>query len=437
MMPLRRRLALTHAVALTAALAAACFGAQRRLAARMSQEFDASLISLAAVQAAAADARREAPGLPPAHAADLAGLYDSHGQPQPGTAMILPLPDLQLTGPAFRSVTLDGAAWRYYQHSLVLHGRPYYLAIARPLAAVQARERAQQLGFFVLLLPGLVLAGLAGNWLAGRALAPLRTLAADARRIGPGDPDQRLAIPATGDEMAQVAVALNAMLARLSLAPTAQERFLHDAAHEVRTPLAAMRACLEVALRRPRSGEEYVVVLEDALAETERLSQLVNQLLAQGRQQEPLRLTVIRLDEAADAALKRFQPAADLAGIHLVRHGAGMAWADPERLDQILDNLLSNALRYSPAGSQISVSIEPGHRISALRVTDSGPGIAVCEHEAVFQRFYRTDTARSRPGGGAGLGLSICRAIAEAHGGRIGIEASPVGTVVHLQLPAP
>jgi signal transduction histidine kinase len=276
-------------------------------------------------------------------------------------------------------------------------------------------------------LAGLIALALAliASYLAGaRVTAPLRRMAAVAARVDAGELEPRMTPPtASGEEVRVLAETFNHMLDRLAEAFGAQREFVADASHELRTPLTVIRGQLEVlAAEENPSGEEVRRVERLVQAEITRISRLVDDLLtlAQAEQTDFLRPEPIVLSTFVDelwdgvslTAERRFElgPVPD-----------GTLEADPDRLAQALRNLARNAIEHTDAPDglvRLEVERLAGERVR-FAVLDDGPGIPLEERERVFERFHRTDPARSRAAGGAGLGLAIVRAIAEAHRGAV------------------
>lgn len=288
----------------------------------------------------------------------------------------------------------------------------------------------------------LVLATAGGVLLAGRALAPVDRLTRVAQSITAEDLRRRIDTSGPDDEIGRLARTFDGMIARLDESFQRQRQFTADASHELRTPLTAVKGQIEVALQREREPAEYREVLTAVNSEVDRMVRLVGSLLALARAdagQIPLEREQVDVGAVVGDAVAQVRPAADDKGIALtVNDGPQVAlMADQDLLLQLVLNLLDNALKYTPQGGAVDVgwSLEGGEAL--LRVSDTGPGIAPEHTGRVFDRFYRVDTARSREEGGAGLGLSICKWIADAHGGSIDVE-SVVGEgsvfIVHLPL---
>jgi heavy metal sensor kinase len=306
-------------------------------------------------------------------------------------------------------------------------------------------DRAQRELVGVLLLAGpLALAGALGGgyWLARKALAPVDRMVATAREITANRLDRRLDVPQAEDELGRLASTLNDMIARLQRSFEEVRRFTADAAHELRTPLAAIRTEAEVALRSPRSPEQDGRVLENLLEEIERLTRLVSQLLFLCREDTGIGVgsfRPVRLDELVREVSDHMQVAAREKGVDFSVDlpAPSQVRGDPDRLRQLFFNLLDNSIKYTPPGGKVTVRSESPNGHARVIVTDTGVGIAAEHLPHVFDRFYRVDPSHSPQTDGTGLGLAICRSIAEAHGGRLEIDSElGEGTRVMLALPA-
>jgi signal transduction histidine kinase len=278
-------------------------------------------------------------------------------------------------------------------------------------------------------LLALLLAGAAGWAVAGRALAPVAEITATARAVAEAQAfDRRLAGQRSGDEVGQMALAFNEMLASLEAAYTAQRRFVADASHELRAPLTTIKGNLEFTLRArdlpPTVREE---AMADALGEAERMGRLVDDLLSLARADagqklnpQPVALHVILADLGRTLA-----PGAGQVELRFDRLEAVPVWGDPDRLKQLALILIDNALKYTPAGGRVEVSLTHQGDRAMLRVADTGLGIEPQDLPHVFERFYRADKARAREGGGAGLGLAIAKSIVDQHGATISVKSEP------------
>jgi heavy metal sensor kinase len=287
----------------------------------------------------------------------------------------------------------------------------------------------------------LALASLGGIFLASRALSPIDNLTRLARRISAEDLSQRLNLRLPDDEVGRLARTFDDMIARLEDAFRRQRQFTADASHELRTPLTAVKGQVEVALTRPREPDAYREVLQTVNEEVDRLIRLVGSLLTLARAdvgQIPVALDAVDVPDLVAAAVEQVRPAAQQRDVELaLAFGPPVTLrADEDLLLQLLLNLLDNAAKYTPSGGRVTAGWSTGGARVELWVRDTGAGIAP-EHLAhIFDRFYRADQGRSRAEGGVGLGLSICRWIAEAHGGSISVESAPgQGSTFTVRLP--
>ena len=259
-------------------------------------------------------------------------------------------------------------------------------------------------------------------WLAGRALHPVESIRAEAAAITATTMHRRLPEPDTHDEVGRLARTMNAMLDRLEESSTRQRQFVSDASHELRSPVAAIRAQLEVALRRGEQTD-WPRVARRVLDEDQRLEAAVRELLELARVEESRVATPVEVD-VDDLVLEeagRVRP----VPVDTSRVSAGRVTGDPGELGRVVRNLLDNAS--SHARSRVAVAVSTGEGSVWLVVDDDGPGIPAEDHDRVFDRFTRLDEGRGRAGGGAGLGLAMVRAIAERHGGSVHLDDAPLG----------
>jgi signal transduction histidine kinase len=220
------------------------------------------------------------------------------------------------------------------------------------------------------------------------------------------------------------------MLEKLERLFNSQKQFIQDASHETRSPLAALRCRLEVALRQKRSAEEYKQVIEGSLQDAARLTTLAEDLFLLARADSnnlTMELREVSLSEAAAAVHEQLMPMAEARGVRftLETQPECFVYADRPRIDQALRNLAENALKYTPKGGRVSLSVKRQGESICADIIDTGIGIPPEEQDHIFRRFYRVDHARSRSDGGTGLGLAICDQIIRAHQGRIEVESAP------------
>jgi heavy metal sensor kinase len=370
-------------------------------------------------------------------------VLDSSGSTPPSPLPAGLVSDISSTGrEVVESVTLDGQPVRLFAQRVDLgNGSHAVLVLTRPLTEVR-----DALSDVALLLAGVV-AGLTvvvsalGYRLAGRALRPVRVIADTAQHISEHDLHRRVELDLPADELGQLAKTFNGMLARLESAFASLQRFTADAAHELRAPLALLRAELEVSLNRLRSVDEYQASQRTVLAEVERLSRLADQLLILARADAgtltPAR-TPVDLSDLVEEVVERWQPIARRKSVQLQADmpDQGSLEADSDLLRRLLDNLLDNAIRYTPADGVVRVSGTEDATQWRLLVADTGPGVEPALRAALFDRFTRADGARGRETGGAGLGLSLSQAIAAAHGGSIELaDGDGAGATFVVSLP--
>ncbi len=358
-----------------------------------------------------------------------AGRLLYHG-PGPDTAGLGPL---ELSGPISgsspASINLPGRGRvRVLAAPYDVGGLPVVLRVGRseePLSH-QLREMLLVLGLGFPVALGLSVLG--GYALARRALASVGRMAERARTISADRLDDRLPVEDPADELGQLATVFNETLARLERSFVELRRFTADASHELRTPLTAIRSVGEVGLRGHRDEPAYREIIGSMLEEADRLARLVDTLLLLCRADAgpvPLRLERIDLGQLAIEVAGQLEVLAEEKRQVMVTDAIGgvAAMADRVVLRQAVINLLDNAIKYSPEGASIRVVVRERSGAPVVEIIDNGPGIAAEHHDAIFQRFYRVDNARSRESGGAGLGLCIARWAVEAHGGHIDLES--------------
>ena len=305
-------------------------------------------------------------------------------------------------------------------------GRQYVVLVGRSLMSV---EDAIALVTRLLLFGIPLLLAVAGGtawWLAGRALRPVESMRSEVAAISAAELHRRVPEPPGDDEVARLARTMNAMLARLDDAQSRQQRFVSDASHELRSPVATIRQHAEVARAHP--GDTTVDDLATTvLAEDLRLARLVDDLLWLARADEHRPRPAYRAVDLDDLLLEE---ATRLRGSHGVavdttEVSAGQVDGDREQLRHMLRNLGDNAARHATSTVALSLAEHDGHVV--LRVDDDGRGIALEERSRVFERFTRLDEGRGRDAGGTGLGLAIVAEIVAAHGGSVDVGDSPIG----------
>ncbi|HEX6233672.1 MAG TPA: ATP-binding protein [Jiangellaceae bacterium] len=309
---------------------------------------------------------------------------------------------------------------------------PLTVLVARSMNEVEDATRVVRAVLFggVPLLVGAF--AVACWWLVGQALRPVAALRKGAEDITTTRERRRLPVPVAEDEVHRLAVTLNDMLDRLERSSARQRAFVSDAAHELRSPLTAIRTQLEVARAHPATAE-WDEISVDALAEVERLSRLVDDLLVLARSDEAPRRRVepVDLAQVVDDVVARYEAGAVPVG----RVGADSVpiSGDVDALGRIVSNLVDNAVRH--AASSVTVELTADGSGAALVVADDGPGISAQDRERVFDRFTRLDEARSRDAGGTGLGLPIVRELVRLHGGTVRLEDNDPGLRAVVRLP--
>lgn len=287
----------------------------------------------------------------------------------------------------------------------------------------------------------LVVAALGGFFLARKSLAPVMAMSEQASLIGAINLHERLNVVNPGDELGRLARVFNGLLARLDDSFDRMRQFMADASHEIRTPLAIIRGEADVALSRNRDGIDYKASLSVIQEEAERLSRLVDDMLALARADAghwPLKVEDIYLNDLVEECSRAVRALASARGVILaVEPSADIEFrGDEDLLKRVVLNLLNNAIEYTPAGGSVSVKVERRESGAAIVVADNGIGIMPEEAALVFNRFYRADKARSRASGGTGLGLAITKWVVEAHGGSISLISEPgCGSTFTVALP--
>jgi two-component system OmpR family sensor kinase len=299
-------------------------------------------------------------------------------------------------------------------------------------------------GGFLLGGPVAVVLGALAAWLfAGAALHPVERMRRQAAAAAVRDTIPVLAVPSTGDEVARLARTLNALLDRLRGAVARERAFAADAGHELRTPLSILRTELELADRPHRSRAELAAAVHAAVEETDRLARLAEDLLLLARGGDPgmLRIRPVILAGLLERAAEGMRSRAEGRQVVIrvqVRPGDLAGELDEDRIRQVADNLLDNAIRHAPHGGEVTVGARgyPDH--IELRVTDNGPGFPAGFLPHALERFSRADSSRSTQAGGAGLGLSVVAAITAAHGGHVRVgNLRDGGAEVTVDLPSP
>lgn len=352
------------------------------------------------------------------------------------------LPDEGINGYSERSIRLsDGTKVLLASRRHVLAGRPILIRLGYDEQSIWSRIDESLTASFIALPVILALAGFAGYQLARRSLVPLEQIASRAEQITAENLHERLPVANPADEVGHLARVFNNVLARLEQSFEKLQRFTSDASHELRTPLAAMRSVGEVGLQKSKTAADYQDTIGSMLEEVNRLTRLVENLLAISRAdagQLQLGFTLVSPLEVAKEVTAVLDVLVEEKALKLTVSGGEHIVVRGDRLllRQALTNVVHNAVKYTPKGGQISVEVTESSGFGMIRIADSGPGISPEHRDKVFDRFYRLDTARARDTGGAGLGLSIAKWAVEVQGGQIEVENSAEGAVFRIQFPS-
>ncbi|HMJ92334.1 MAG TPA: ATP-binding protein [Candidatus Acidoferrum sp.] len=282
--------------------------------------------------------------------------------------------------------------------------------------------------------------GLGGGWwLASRALQPVHAISAAASRISEGNLGERINVAETGSELGKLTHVLNTTFARLEEAFAQQQQFTADASHELRTPLAVLISELQTTLARERTGADYRETLEACLQTAQQMRRLTDSLLELARLDADHGFTQrerVNLAEVTAACVERLRPLAEANRITVTSDLQSVTiTGQSDAIDQVITNLVSNAIHYNRPGGTIQVTTRAVDREAHLIVADTGIGIAAEDLPHIFKRFYRADKSRSRAAGHTGLGLAITKALVKAHRGTIEVEsAADCGTTFRVRI---
>jgi two-component system, OmpR family, sensor kinase len=287
-----------------------------------------------------------------------------------------------------------------------------------------------------------LLFGMAGGWwVATRAIKPIDAISATAVKIAAGDLSQRINALDTESELGRLAGVLNSTFARLEASFAHQVRFTSDASHELRTPVSVILSQAQTALSRERGATEYRETLEACQRAAQRMRKLIESLLELARLdagQEPMKRDAFDLSRVTRECEELVRPLAAEKSIELhCELPLVQCLGDPERISQVVTNLLSNAIHFNHEKGEVRVRTYQENGNAVLEVKDTGGGIPAEDLPHIFERFYRVDKSRSRIQGKTGLGLAICKAIVEAHSGTIDVTSHPgEGSSFVVRLPA-
>ena len=346
-----------------------------------------------------------------------------------------PAGDATTTRTVHQAPVTGGGSFRVAARRVMTPSGPVAVYAAAPLESATESVRALELGLAVAVPALILLIATTTWWIVGRALRPVENIRREVDEISASELDRRVPEPPTGDEIQRLAETMNTMLERLEHATLRQRSFVSDAAHELRSPIASIRAETEIAATHPGAVDSDVA-LERIASTVHQMETLVEDLLVLATSDEQGRPPAVDVDldeivirqletARATARVRIDSPAIDAARIRGHR----------DHLRRVVANVVDNATRH--ARSVVIVELRTYDGVAELAITDDGPGVSREMREYVFDRFARVDDARSRAHGGAGLGLAIARRVVEDHGGTISIEDAPSGTRVVIRLPLP
>lgn len=323
---------------------------------------------------------------------------------------------------------------------------PATITVLYAASTEEIRERVWAVAILTF-IGSLVLLGIStatSVWAIRKGLNPLSALANSAGKVTAQDwklhaPDEAHAT----SELAPLTAAMDRMLATLERAFTSQREFVTNAAHELKTPIAVVKSTLQLALQRPRTADEYRQELQNALEDVARLEILTHSMLRLARAEQlqsgqQIDLPLVDLAASCETSAERWRPVADAKSviIEVQSEGALQVTGDADDLETIWNNLLDNAIRHSPIGGKVRLSIARNNGSALIEVEDQGPGIREQDLQNIFDRFHRSDASRSRETGGYGLGLAISKAMVEAYGGSIIAKTrNGSGTTFYVKLP--
>ena len=317
------------------------------------------------------------------------------------------------------------------------------ISILQVGAPLQESTAALNALFYILIfgIPlAVILASGVGWFLAKKALSPVDMVTVLARKIEAGSLNERLDVSGPKDELGRLAKTFNDMIARLELSFKQMKQFTADASHELKTPLTVLKGEMEIALRTEKTVEGLQGVIKSSLEEIDKMSAIVKSLLNLAKFDSRVRLPKdnINLDRVVEERFNQTLPMAKDKGIDMfiTKKENVMITGDKLGIGQLLFNLIYNAIKYTPQGGRIEISLEQSDNWAIIKVSDTGIGIAEEDLPHIFDRFYRVDKARTTGAGGVGLGLSICKEIAEVHSGKIEVESEAgKGSVFKVYLP--
>jgi heavy metal sensor kinase len=373
---------------------------------------------------------------------DAAGVWLYRSVPLENHDVSIRLPGSLPSSGIVEDRNVGGTNLRFLSRSASVLGKPYTIQVAAPTQ--ELTEGLTAFKWALLLLTPVVLAAatVGGVWMSRRALRPVDQITATARSIGERNLGDRLPVPNTNDELRRLSETLNQMLERIERAFLRVTQFTADASHELRTPIALIRTTSELALRKERSEPEYREALDEVHAESVRTTYLIEDLLTLARADAGKARVERTSIDLADVVVEVSEQAQKLAGEKDISLACDVPpkgltiSGDRGTLRRLFFVLLDNAVKYTPRGGHIDVSVCDEAQRAVVEVSDSGIGIHEEDLTHIFERFYRSDKSRSRDSGGAGLGLSIAKWIVESHDGDIRVTSQlERGSTFRVSLP--
>lgn len=345
-------------------------------------------------------------------------------------------------GPAVADISTDEGRIRFFNDRIISEsGRVYFLQVGTSFEPFEVTLRRFRRLALLLLPLGIILGGAAGSLIAGRALAPVRNIARTAQEIEVSQLGRRLPISGTDDDLDRLAATFNEMLERLEKAVGEMKQFTGSLAHELRTPLAALRGEAEVALLHRQTPEDYRRVLASQLEEFDKLTRMINQLLTLARA-ESGELKLVRESFDASAMLRNVVETFSLiaADKHISLEFDAPAVltinGDPQWLERAVVNLLDNAIKHTDSGGNMTLRASEDQNGLRIEIWDNGRGIPNEALPHIFERFYRADPSRGKEIEGVGLGLSLVKWIVDQHRGTIEVSShANQGTAFVIHVP--
>jgi two-component system heavy metal sensor histidine kinase CusS len=367
-------------------------------------------------------------------ASDIVQVYDTNGRliySSPGPSDFkVPWPNRDCTQRCYGLINQEGHMVRTLDHLVTLEGHSYRLSLSG-----QIDEHFDVLNAirnsYLLVCPLMLLLSIGGGFvLSGRALEPINRIAAEARNIGIRNLKRRIPVPDTGDELQVLAVAWNQSLGRLEVAVERLTQFTSDISHDLSTAITIMMATTGLALSKERSPEEYRTALNNINVECEATAQLLDTLLVMARTDlvhQKIEWKILNLTELITEVAQQSEPRAIIKGQSIKRQVQDgiFTFGDLSLLRRMVSILVDNAIKYTPQGGSITVSLAQIEKNFELRVSDTGIGIPADAIPRIFDRFYRVDQARHESGGSNGLGLAIAKWVVEAHRSTIAVVSTP------------